>query len=333
MTQTKTDTICNSPYYKVRWEEGMLVSPQHFQQWDHYVAATQELRIKHLQPFSWGVIDMAFSQEMLGCDFIELVNFQGIFPSGTVINIPCTDLSPPSRQKPELPPLWYNQPHPSPTIGVFLALPLQPTTNVSGNCPPKQQTDMIGDRYLTECVTVLDENNGHSNIELTALRHNVQIRFETELNAGYEMIRIAEIDMNENVGKIVLSSDFIPPCLTLAASANMITTFHCFIQQVTDILTRLKSHEVSGSSSIASPWLVSLTQGILMQLKHFDTMLDQIHPETVFRALLQYAGQLGAIDVVTYDLQQSNSGYQHEQLMKSFTRLQNSFKHWLRIAN
>ena len=46
-----------SRYRKVVWNEGMLLTPHHFQQWDNYYEELLSSRFAAASPYDWGVLD------------------------------------------------------------------------------------------------------------------------------------------------------------------------------------------------------------------------------------------------------------------------------------
>ena len=49
-----------SKYRKIVWNEGMLLTPHHFQQWDNYHEELLSSRVRSVLPFEYGVIDLPF---------------------------------------------------------------------------------------------------------------------------------------------------------------------------------------------------------------------------------------------------------------------------------
>src|SRR5271170_5197421 len=66
----------------IEWHEGMLLTPQHFQQ----LAARYELLTHFMfaqtSPFGWGVIDMKIDEAALGGGILRILNVEAILPDG-----------------------------------------------------------------------------------------------------------------------------------------------------------------------------------------------------------------------------------------------------------
>jgi type VI secretion system protein ImpJ len=302
--------MTHSSYYKVLWQEGMLVGPHHFQQWDHYQEATRELRVQYLVPYSWGVISLPGNQELLNdCRMIQLTAFRAVFPSGIVVDIPSGDQPPAAREVTAQ--MFCGTGH---ALGVYLGLPLQSSLR-SSNCCSSASSDLLGNRYLPACVAVPDENSGQNELEIVTARKNLRILFTGEPDDGYERLKIAELSVRD--GKIVLNEAYIPPCLTLAASPRLQSLLAALSQE----LARRIELGARGLSmrSCERLWLLSQASGSLALLKHVLS-LQSVHPEAIYRDLLQFAGQLSLLSRQP-ELPELPP-YDHDDLVGTFGRLE-----------
>lgn len=305
--------MTHSPYYKVLWQEGMLVGPQHFQQWDHYQEAMLELRVRYLHPYSWGVIGMELNPNLFNdCRIIELTAFRGVFPSGTVIDIPSGDTAPEAREATA----QMFSGGTAQTVGVYLALPLEAAPRPNNCCPPTSSIDRLGNRYTPSCVIVADENSGQNELEIATARKNLRILFGNEPSAGYERLKIGELGVQD--GAIVLNDAYIPPSLILAASP--------YLQSMIEILSQALLRRVDLVGRTVQPtdldtyfWLLSQVGGLLAILKHF-LAVKTIHPEVLYRSLIQFAGQLNMFSIPSGFLELTP--YDHENLAATFGQVE-----------
>ncbi|MEM9556805.1 MAG: type VI secretion system baseplate subunit TssK [Acidobacteriota bacterium] len=70
------------PPDSVRWEEGMLLSPQHFQQQDLYRDALLGVHTRLLAPYHWGALTLEVDEEALAAGLVRLVHLQALLPDG-----------------------------------------------------------------------------------------------------------------------------------------------------------------------------------------------------------------------------------------------------------
>ena len=73
------------PSLPVQWHEGMLLSPQHFQQDAIHQATESALKAYLSEPMSWGVERLAFDNALLGGGRIRVLSLRAVFPDGTPV--------------------------------------------------------------------------------------------------------------------------------------------------------------------------------------------------------------------------------------------------------
>src|SRR5215831_3824523 len=86
-----------SRYRKVVWNEGMLLTPHHFQQWDNYYNELINSRFASLAPYEWGVLDFQANNEAIANGNFDLLRCRAVMPDGLLINVPETDPAPAAR--------------------------------------------------------------------------------------------------------------------------------------------------------------------------------------------------------------------------------------------
>ena len=72
----------------VLWHEGMLLSPQHFQQSALRFERLLQYRLWRSAPFSYGVHSIAFDQSALTGGFLRLTQLEAVMPDGLVVKLP-----------------------------------------------------------------------------------------------------------------------------------------------------------------------------------------------------------------------------------------------------
>jgi len=65
----------------VCWHEGMLLSPQHFQQ-NHIYWETQLQSIVQTTPYYWGIVTMAIDEARLLEGIVYLTRLRAVMPDG-----------------------------------------------------------------------------------------------------------------------------------------------------------------------------------------------------------------------------------------------------------
>ena len=72
-------------FHKPLWEEGVLLSPQHFQQQNIFNSYIYSVLIKLMGEFKWGCFRCEFDQQTLELGKIKLNELQACLPDGTLI--------------------------------------------------------------------------------------------------------------------------------------------------------------------------------------------------------------------------------------------------------
>ena len=70
---------------RVEWHEGMLLSPQHFQQFSARMDSLVAWQTLAAAPFSWGVRRLVFDQGLLPAGMLRLLALEAILPDGTAV--------------------------------------------------------------------------------------------------------------------------------------------------------------------------------------------------------------------------------------------------------
>lgn len=73
---------------KIQWAEGMLLTPQHFQQQDHYWQAMLQFSRALQQPYHWGIVDCQIDQAALHEGQLVVEKLQAVMPSGLFVQYP-----------------------------------------------------------------------------------------------------------------------------------------------------------------------------------------------------------------------------------------------------
>jgi len=304
-------------YRKVIWNEGMLLTPHHFQQSDNYHEEILSSRIDSLVPYGWGILDLRINRESIANGSFELLSCTAAMPDGLFVSVPGTDPAPPSRHV-------EGHFHPDmQLLDVHLAVPTIKVgaPNVQANGADDSQ--MI--RYLQQGGIVVDETTGDNEQQVAFARTNLKLLFGNELREGYSSIKIAELERTAT-GQVALVEHYIPPALNVGASTWLVN----MLRQVVEILItksstlseqrRQRSSSLSDftTSEMAVFWLLHTVNRAIPTLAHlFRTRL--VHPERLYTELAELCGSL-----MTYSIDRHPKDlvrYDHLDLYHTFSRL------------
>lgn len=265
---------------KPLWSEGMLIRPQHFQQYDRWIQHLVEGRSAALAPFSFGLRKLALVGEALPLGSVGVHAIEAVMPDGTVIDtgsgLALEARSVPRNTKNAL---------------VKLAVSLRPRDGAE-----------IGDngrdrRYLAVEQTMRDAAAPERPaVSLKVARLAPRLLIEGEAEDDLVTMPIARIREVDAAGAVLLDENYIPPCLDIHASQRLVR----IVAEVRSLLRAraetLAGQAMAGSGAAESGGLIdlivlSIVNGKEAVFDHFATTAG-LHPETIYRASLELAGQL-----------------------------------------
>ncbi len=297
--------------HKVVWSEGMLLSPHHFQTQDRYYEALLSDRLAPLFPYGFGITALEIDPDGLLNQHFTLLRFKGILPDGLIINLPDADAEPEMRTISPFFPPTINQ------VDVFLGIPMArvPLCRLDGASTTRPT------RYQAEQVSTPDGNTGENEREVQVAKKNLKIFFSGEETGDFLTLKIAELVRTAG-GTIILKEDYVPPCLTTAASPYLTRLVRGLLELLSaksDSLSGTKKGVLErGTSDAARFGLLQTINGTLPVLSHI-LRGGTTHPEQLYLALAQLAGTLTAFhltaspgDIPSYD---------HYNLSKTFSEM------------
>ena len=306
-----------SRYRKIVWNEGMLLTPHHFQQWDNYYEALLNSRFASLAPYEWGILDFQANNEAIANGNFDLVSCRAVMPDGLLINIPVTDPAPAPR------PVGEHFDPDAERLEVHLAIPAKRAgaANFQRNGEPPDQNV----RYLQTGAAMPDETTGENEQQLAFAQGNLRLLFGEEVTDGYSSIKVAEL-VRTATGQLKLAENYIPPVLNIRASQWL----EDMLRQLVEILItkssslgeqrrqRTTSLADFTSSEVAVFWLLHTVNSTIPNLAHlFRTPV--LHPERLYFEMAELAGKLMTFtpdrhpkDIVRYE---------HEDLFGTFSQL------------
>lgn len=264
------------------------MTPQHFQQqalWEQF-SDERVARIASAHP--WGIVRVDVDVQALVIGRLQLSKVQLRLPDGTFIDTTSADALPPSRN---LDDAAKNQSH----IDVLLALPLRDAQG--RNCMEAGDKPARPRRFLREYLNVTDLN-GDGSEEISVERHALSLLLTTEERGDYVTCPIARVLRNAQ-GQFELDTSFVPPCLFLSASVQLLERMNRLseiLQAKSDTLAlrrRERSDQIAdyAVADVALFWLLHSVNSNWPELARLCAAPDQ-HPERLYDVLARLAGAL-----------------------------------------
>lgn len=314
-----------SKYRKIVWNEGMLLTPHHFQQWDNYHEELLNSRVRSMMPFEYGILDLRVNGEAVANGNFQITNCRAVMPDGLVINVPDAEAVPDMR------PVGNHFAVESERLGVHLAIPARKAGEVNFQANGGKAAPNV--RFLQEGAMVKDETTGTNEQPLAYAKSNLRIIFDDELRDGFTSLKIAELQRTPT-GQLKIADTYIPPILKVSASEWMVN----MLRQIVEILVT-KSGSLSEqrrstnasladftTSEVAVFWLLNTINASIPTMAHYfrSTLL---HPEKLYLEMSELIGKLMTFsleyhpkDIVKYD---------HDDLYFTFSNLSAQLKELL----
>ena len=311
-----------SKYRKIVWNEGMLLTPHHFQQWDNYHEELLNSRIQSTLQYEYGVLDLQVSNEAVANGNFQIINLRGVLPDGLMVNVPDAESVPDMR------PVGNHFPTEAASLGVHIAIPVKKYGEANYQANGSRSTNNL--RFLQEGVSVKDETTGSNEQPVALAKSNLRIIFDDELRDGFTSMKIAELERSAT-GQLKLSEEYIPPILKVSASvwlSNM-------LRQLVEILIT-KSGSLSEqrrqsrasladftTSEVAVFWLLHTVNSAIPTMAHFFRS-PLLHPERLYIEMSELVGKLMTFSVDSHP--KDIVKYDHDDLYFTFSTLSSQLK-------
>jgi type VI secretion system protein ImpJ len=298
---------------KVVWSEGMLLTPQIFQQWDQYYDHYLNERLRGVFSFGHGALSLDWDHDGLANGRVTLLGFQGVLPDGLIVKIPDEDTAPQTRLIGDLFPASADH------VDVFLAVPVEQTDGV--NCLLDGDGGSRAARYSSGYIERKDMTTGSSPREILVARKNLRILFSGEPTTDMVVLKIGEL-LRTQAGAIALKETYIPPCLWISASPYLLRLLRGLIELLTAQVGSYGNAQrgilEAIGMDIGKYHLIAALMANLPVLQHMS-LVEKIHPEHLYLTLARF---MGALSMLAGPLESIESiSYRHDDLTATFEEM------------
>jgi len=314
-----------SKYRKIVWNEGMLLTPHHFQQWDNYHEDLLNSRVNSIIPYNYGVLDLQVNSEAVANGNFQITSCRAVMPDGLTVNVPDAEAVP------DLRPIGNHFGVEAEKLGVHLAIPAKKAGEANYQANGAAASNNL--RFLQEGAQVKDETSGTNEQPISYAKSNLRIVFDDELRDGFTSIKIAELQRTPT-GQLKISEDYIPPVLNISASiwlANMLRQMvEILITKSGSLGEQRRASNASladfTTSEVAVFWLLNTINSSIPAMSHFFRS-PLLHPERLYLEMGTLAGRL-----MTFSLENHPKDivkYDHDDLYFTFYNLSTQLKELL----
>lgn len=306
---------------KIIWHEGMALQPVHFQQQEKYHEYRTDAKIDLLSNNLWGFTELELDTNALSIGKLGIASAKGVFPDGTVFNMPQDDRVPDAF--PVIEGLL--------NATLYLALPIKQTSTAdSGNSASKQSY-----RYHAVSKNLIDSvADSLSEAEVTVGSIACKLVTNQENLDNYTCLPIARITESKSNNVIILDKTFIAPWL----DAHKADPLEKFLEEVKVLLNnraemlagRLTDTQQAGTADMVDLMLLQLSNRYQAVFDYLGTKRP-LHPEQFYFHLAEMM-----MEVATYTTNSRRPNkvlaYDHQQLYETFKPLIKDVRHALSMV-
>jgi type VI secretion system protein ImpJ len=303
----------------IQWHEGLLLTPQHFQQLASRHEALVQYGMSLIAPFCWGVRRFKHDNVGLPAGKLRVLELEAVMPDGLVVvhglhasgrdDVMEIDLS--------------AQGESIGTRGVLVQLAVAARQNGNANSETLRYESFKGD-------PVVDQVSSASARTIHRLKPRLSLQVGDKLPSDYVSFPIARIIYRDS--SFALDEKFIPPVLSVPVKAHdgdpSSIAAHSLGEMCSDIAQRVRKRAMYLSDDARSSGgksrfgneaeIRTLMLSLVGALPRFEAVLQTgcAHPYMVYFALCGMAGQLSVLglDMVP----PAFSPYNHNDLYSTF---------------
>lgn len=312
----------------IRYHQGMLLKPQHFQietklREDHIARIA-----KVLQPWFYGVNRLALNQDALSAKTILVASGAFLFSDGSYAHIGDNAVCLPRM----IPDEALGQ---SDVLSVYVGIRRfsEKSSNVTRyqgeppqDCPTRYICSYTG-------VNMPDLYGEGLDCHVELLQYNVRIFLESELDyaSDYELLKIAEV--YQDGSKLVSNQNYVPPVFNFFGHSKLVNSLNnisLMVLSKTAVFEKYKHLRRNSKLSSYEIMLVSLISSLARASAEIQMLSesDVAHPWEVWKTLAGIEASLSAYcdELSSIDEQRKFPDYDHENLAYVFATLEDHIR-------
>lgn len=264
------------------------MTPQHMQQLDRFHEQRLHARLGALDQESWGVRACEIDLPGLESGVVAVQHFEGILPDGTPVAFDAA-----SREAPASRPIEGHLPPHQVVLEVFLALAREQEARNNVGGAKGSPT-----RYFALNELTHDRYGEAQPQEVEVACSNLRVLFGDEPREDYSAIKVAEIQRAAD-GRLVLSDDYIAPCLRPSASPvlarlldGLLTAMSARRNALLQSVRERADSTVEFTAADVTRYLLLATINSYLPLLRHIVVAGDLSAKSTYLLLCQLAGQL-----------------------------------------
>lgn len=285
----------------IYWHQGLFLQPQHFQILQTQMEGQLSPLLPRLAPFFWGLVSGGLNPASLAAGRLEISELSLLFPgSSQILTVPgnavCAGRSVNAASIPAGGSLRV-------FAGVRVLRPEEANVTV---VPHKADMGSVPTRLVTSSVPdrVADMYAGGPVAEVQRLTHVLHFVFEDELDQVGMMEQLPLARLLRQEDRIVLDTEFTPPCLSLCASPLLSRIFKEIRDWVLGKARQLEGYRNLSLGTVESSEVTFMLMA-LRTLSRFTIRMDHmgsapfLSPWNAYGLLAELAAELSVFSLHT----------------------------------
>lgn len=299
----------------VRWEEGLLLSPQHFQEQARRLDRQIEYHLDYAAPFHHGVSDPRSLQIELRGDQVLVHSVEAVMPDRTIV---ARDEGDPELRAGLR--AAADRARSATALTLYLTLPPEERGRPSVTRDPAEER---GRFVAAERPPVLDDVDGGSEEAVPRVVPNLRLRADVEAPARFVSLPVARVRIDGE--RFVLDHEYVPPCL----SVPLVSPLGQRCLRIAGFLRRKAGNLADKMAALS----LSSDRALIAELRRqlaclvaglpafeAQVMSGRAHPLSVYSSLMPVVGHVAGLarDPLPPEL----PPYDHEDIGASFLRVE-----------
>jgi len=273
-----------APLARIQWHEGMLLSPQHFQQESARVDTLVAWQTMAVHPYAWGVLNLQFDNALLAAGRLRVTQLEAILPDGTALVYPTEHALPLEL---DLAPFAQEMAHAE--LAIYLVLP------VSG----RMRDPGVPARFRSVVVAPLeDEVSEALPADVPRLLPALSLSAGQEPSGLYTSMRIASVYRDNELNKF---GQVLAPLLEVPRQGELWERLSAFVTQLRG-KAAFVAKQTAVPSSRTEDRLAYLEQrerlrNLVSSLAQIEAVIrsPRLHPYTLFLSLCTLLGPISLL--------------------------------------
>jgi len=300
----------------VVWSEGLLLTPQHFQQNDRAIRHLVAQRFRMTRGFDWGLAALNIDAEAVKNGRIVVGAAAGVLPDGTPFSLPDDDPVPPQRSVEGR----FQAKDDAITLYLGMTAPGAARPQLGDSVSP----GAAGPRFAAEPFEVADDNTAQNARPVEVQRRHFQILFPDDAIGDHDALPFAEV-VRTSEGGFALRDTYVPPCIAIGASETLMRQLRSIHEMLIGRSSTLGDQRRQrggiadfSAQDTANAMLLYTVNGRIPALTH--ALLHRgAHPEDVYLELAALAGELSAFSDKVHP--RDIPAYDHRSLSVTFAKM------------